>query len=210
MAQKDIGHKVPLHTLKTTGEVEAFYDGWADNGKYNRDMQDWNYTGPQECVGVLSDYLTDTQASILDAGCGSGLVGEALHERGYTCIDGVDLSNKLLDAVPNEIYQTLFQADLNYSLDVPDSYYDAVICVGTFTYGHVKADALAEFIRITNHEGFICFTVNEGIFVEEGFKAKLADLETEDRWVRRELLKSDYLASKNVNAWLGLYQVKKC
>jgi SAM-dependent methyltransferase len=133
-----------------------------------------------------------------------------LHERGYTCIDGVDLSNKLLDAVPNEIYQTLFQADLNYSLDVPDSYYDAVICVGTFTYGHVKANALAEFIRITNHEGFICFTVNEGIFVEQGFKAKLADLETEDRWVRRELFKSDYLASKNVNAWLGLYQVKKC
>ena len=209
MAQKDIGNKVPLHTLKTTGQVEAFYDDWADAGKYNRDMQAWNYTGPQESVEVLQNYLKDTDAAILDAGCGSGLVGEALQSQSFTCIHGLDLSQKLIDAVPTGIYQTLYKADLNRPINVPDGYYGAVICVGTFTYGHVRAEALQEFIRVTSDGGFVCFTVNEGIFASQGFQNKLANMESEGRWVRRELFKSDYLSSKDVNAWLGLYQVTK-
>ena len=34
--------------------------------------------------------------SILDLGCGSGLVGEQLHKRGYQNIDGIDLSAEFL------------------------------------------------------------------------------------------------------------------
>jgi len=30
MAQKDIGNKVPLHTLRTTNEVRDFYDDWGN------------------------------------------------------------------------------------------------------------------------------------------------------------------------------------
>ena len=29
MAQKDIGNKVPLHTLKKVEDVAAYYDEWA-------------------------------------------------------------------------------------------------------------------------------------------------------------------------------------
>ena len=35
MAQKDIVHKVPLHTLKSTDEVRDLYDDWSKNDKYN-------------------------------------------------------------------------------------------------------------------------------------------------------------------------------
>ena len=48
MAQKDIGHKIPIHTLTKTAEVRDFYDEWAGKDQYNRDMRDWNYTGPLE------------------------------------------------------------------------------------------------------------------------------------------------------------------
>ena len=35
MAQKDIGNKVPLHTLKKVEDVAAYYDEWALNNKYD-------------------------------------------------------------------------------------------------------------------------------------------------------------------------------
>ena len=35
MAQKDLGHKVPIDTLKTTEEVMDLYDDWSLDDKYN-------------------------------------------------------------------------------------------------------------------------------------------------------------------------------
>ena len=50
------------------------------------------------------------------------------------------------------------------------------MCVGTFTFGHVKPQALDEFIRITKNKGLICFTINEGIYEEYGFDKKINEL----------------------------------
>ena len=54
MAQKDIGNKVPLHTLKKVEDVEAYYDEWALNNKYDKDLEAWNYTGPKETSETLN------------------------------------------------------------------------------------------------------------------------------------------------------------
>ena len=209
MAQKDIGNKVPLHTLRTTNEVRDFYDDWGNEKKYDQDMCDWNYTGPKEVVDTFKSYVTKKDTLIFDAGCGSGLVGQALRDQGFLKFDGADLSQTLLDAIPPNLYRSLYRVDLNQSLNIPDNTYDAVTCVGTFTYGHVKADALNEFVRITKDGGLLCFTINEGIYIDGGFDTKLATLENDGVWKKLEFFKSDYLASKNVNAWLGLYQVTK-
>ena len=53
--------------------------------------------------------------------------------------------------------------------DVQDNFYEATMCVGTFTFGHVKPQALDEFVRITKRGGLICFTINEGIYNDYGF-----------------------------------------
>ena len=39
--------------------------------------------------------------------------------------------------------------------------FDAVICAGTFTCGHVGPEALREMVRITKKGGYICFTVRK-------------------------------------------------
>ena len=54
MAQKDVGNKIPIYKLKTTDEVMKYYDEWGDKDKYNKDMVDWNYTGPKETVKTVS------------------------------------------------------------------------------------------------------------------------------------------------------------
>jgi len=83
------------------------------------------------------------------------------------------------------------------------------LCVGTFTFGHVKPPALDEFIRITKNKGLICFTINEGIYEEYEFDKKIKYLAEKNLWKKKEFFKSNYISSKDVNAWLGLYEVIK-
>ena len=209
MAQKDVGNKIPIYKLKTTDEVMKYYDDWGVKNKYDQDMIDWEYSGPKETVEVFKKYAKDKNIKIYDAGCGTGLVGVELKKFGYNYFDGADLSQKLLDLVPKGLYQNLSKVDLNKNIKIKDNNYDAVMCVGTFTFGHVKPPALDEFIRITKNKGLICFTINEGIYEEYGFDKKIDQLNKDKKWKEIEFFKSNYIASKDVNAWLGLYEVTK-
>ena len=209
MAQKDVGNKVPIYKLKKTDEVMKYYDEWGEGNKYDKDMVDWNYTGPKETSEIFAKYQTDKNAKIYDAGCGTGLVAVELKKYGFNNFYGADLSKKLLDLVPNNLYKKLDQIDLNKKIEEDDGTFDAIMCVGTFTFGHVKPPALDEFVRITKNKGLICFTINEGIYEEYGFNKKIEQLKTEKKWKEIEFFKSDYIASKDVNAWLGLYEVIK-
>ena len=209
MSQKDVGNKVPIYKLKTTDEVMKYYDEWGENNKYDKDMIEWNYTGPKETVNIFKKYVMNKESLIFDAGCGTGLVGLELKKFEYKNFHGADLSQKLLDIVPKNLYQRLLKVDLNQSIDIKDNFYDAVMCVGTFTFGHVKPSALEEFVRITKNNGYICFTINEGIYEDYGFDKKIKSLKKNNILKEIEFFKSDYIASKDVNAWLGIYKVKK-
>ncbi len=209
MVDKDVSNKVPIYKLKTTKEVMKHYDEWGINNKYDQDMVEWDYTGPKETVEIFKKYANNKKIKIYDAGCGTGLVGVELKKYGYTNFDGVDLSQKLLDLVPNGLYKNLSKTDLNKPLNINDNEYDAALCVGTFTFGHVKPPALDEFIRITKNKGLICFTINEGIYEEYEFDKKIKYLVEKNLWKKKEFFKSNYISSKDVNAWLGLYEVIK-
>ena len=209
MADKNVENKVPIYKLKTTEEIMKYYDEWGTDNKYDKDMVEWDYTGPKETVDTFKKYANNKEIKIYDAGCGTGLVGAELKNSGYTNFDGVDLSQKLLDLVPKGLYKNLSKVDLNKSLNIKDNEYDAVLCVGTFTFGHVKPPALDEFIRITKNKGLLCFTINEGIYEEYGFDKKIKELTQNNLWKKKEFFKSNYISSKDVNAWLGLYEVIK-
>ena len=56
MAQKDVGNKVPIYKLKETKEVMDFYDEWGLDNKYDKDMVEWNYTGPKETAEVFNKH----------------------------------------------------------------------------------------------------------------------------------------------------------
>ena len=164
-------------------------------------------TGPKETAEIFNKHQENKDILIFDAGCGTGLVGQELKKYGFKKFHGADLSQTLLDAVPKALYQKLIKVDLNQPIDTKDNSYDAVMCVGTFTFGHVKPNALDEFVRITKPDGLICFTINEGIHEEYGFDKKIDILKDSKKWEKVEFFKSDYIASKDVNAWLGLYRV---
>ena len=207
--KKDVANKLDIYKLKTPEELLKYYQDWTNNNKYNKDMVDWNYTAPQETVSVLKKYALNKNSKILDAGCGTGLVGIELKKYGYSNIDGVDFSQNMLDLVPQGIYKKIEKVDLNKLLKFKNNTYDVVMCVGTFTYGHVMPKALDELIRIIKNKGLICFTINEGIYEEYGFDNKIKELSNNKLWNVKEFFKSDYIVNKDVNAWLCLSEIMK-
>ena len=204
MINKDTDNKLPIYKLTSKDKVLKYYDDWTKNAQFNQDMIDWGYTAPVNTVQLIKKYIHDKNIKILDAGCGSGLAGIELKKRGFTNIYGVDFSQSMLNLIPNNIYQTVELIDLNEPLKYEDNNFGAIICVGTFTYGHVKARALDEFIRVTNKNGYICFTINEGIYTEYKFDKKINELSKNKSWKVLELSKSSYIVNKDVEAWLCL------
>ena len=207
--KKEVISKLDIYKIKKPEELLKYYQDWTNNNKYNKDMVDWNYTAPQETVSVLKKYALNKNSKILDAGCGTGLVGIQLKKYGYLNIEGVDFSQSMLDLVPQNIYKKIKKIDLNKPLKFKNNIYDIVMCVGTFTYGHVKPHALDEIIRITKNKGLICFTVNEGIYEEYGFDKKIKELTNNKLWNIKEFFKSNYITNKDVEAWLCLAEIIK-
>ncbi len=208
MDKKNTSNKVPIYKLTSKKEVLEYYKKWAKKNQYNRDMVIWDYIAPLHAANLLNQYSTDKKIKILDAGCGSGLVGEELTKLGYTNIIGIDFSQNMLDLVDKKIYQHLEIIDLNKNLKYQDNHFDAITCVGTFTYGHVKAKTLNEFIRITKPKGLICFTINEGIYTEYKFDEKIKELTNNNFWEILEFHKSPYIVNKDVEAWLCIAKKK--
>src|SRR5688572_7843379 len=100
-------------------EVADRYDQWA-NG-YDDDLASWSYQAPTVVAEtVVSRHLT--AGSVLDVGCGTGLVGRALRARGFAGqILGLDISPASIEiARQSGAYGSVEHADLQQRLPLED------------------------------------------------------------------------------------------
>lgn len=188
-------------------ELMAAYDEWA--AKYDHDLLDeMGYVAPMIASNLLENCLADKGAHILDAGCGTGIVGGLLHAHGYNHIDGLDYSPAMLErAGAKNIYSTLHHGDLTQPLVIAADTYDAIISVGTFTCGHVGPAAFDELVRIVRPGGYVCFTVREEAWEEENYRAKVGELEHRGRWELQEQLTADYIRQEGARCKVCLYKI---
>ena len=185
----------------------AVYDKWA--ASYNNEVADeaQDYVAPvlvAQAALETSNNRDPASRVFLDAGCGTGLVGQALATAGAKTIDGLDLSPAMLTvAEKTGVYRNLATADMNRPIDKRDGTYDVVTCVGTFTRGHVGPDpALGELVRITKKHGVVVATILEEIWISGGFKKEVERLKSERlvTVVVEELI--DYVKGHGDKAWL--------
>ena len=90
-----------------------------------------------EVVAEKLTQLTEnpTHMNVLDVGCGEGMVGEALHARGFSAITGMDISPEMLKvAAARNIYDELHEVDLMTTLPAESGQFDILCCVGVTTY----------------------------------------------------------------------------
>lgn len=161
------------YSLSDPDEARALYDEWA--GTYDDDLasDSQGYVAPAVAADAVAS-ASGVDGEILDAGCGTGLVGVALAERGARSIDGVDLSPGMLaKAKETGVYRRLAPADLSRPLPVSADSYDVVVCVGTLTHGHVGPAAFGEFVRLARPGGTIVATVLDDIWDSGGYRAEV-------------------------------------
>ncbi|KAM5344684.1 hypothetical protein ACJ41O_010546 [Fusarium nematophilum] len=161
-----------VFTLTSTAEARAAYDDWAED--YNDEMlgTTQDYVAPALASEYMVKYLAPrniADVAILDAGCGTGLVGVNLAKQGAQTVDGIDLSEGMLQVARRTgVYRSLDVADLSQPLSQASRSYDAVVCVGTMTQGHVGPEAFDEFARVVKPGGLIIATVRETVWEKNG------------------------------------------
>ena len=175
-----MGEQADIHvkilTATSTDELMEVYDSWAD--RYDQDLlKDWGYSSPQTAVHSLQEAMVTSDLHVLDAGCGTGLVGVLLKEAGVSSITGIDYSPGMLARADMKgVYDTLHTMDMNEALTLPSGCFDAVTCIGTFTFTHVKPSALRELVRVTRTGGVLVFTVRDDYWHETLFMDLVAEL----------------------------------
>ena len=194
-----IEDKIDIYKIEDKNEMLLYYKKWSK--QYNKDMVDWNYVAPLKATKLLSKYVKNKDANILDAGCGTGLVGIILNHMGYYNICGLDFSKSMISLVPKKIYKKLFISNLNNKLKFSSKKFDAIICVGTFTYGHVKDNAMSEISKKIKKGGYFCFTINEGVYKKYNFNKTIKKLEYQNLWKIIEKSFDDYIIAKRVKSW---------
>lgn len=107
--------------------TEKLFDHFADN--YELVLQNIGYS----VVRSLRHLTGDVKGTLVDLGCGSGLVGEA-YKTVFSTIIGVDISEKMLEKARNKgTYQKLIKSDiLEYLQTKPQA--DLFIAADVFGY----------------------------------------------------------------------------
>ena len=154
------------------GNKQELFDNLAST--YDHDLvDDLGYVADAEACRQFVSLITDRQARILDAGCGTGLVGRRLKQAGYTNIHGNDYSVKMLDqARATGAYQSLEQHDLTLPVKA-HQLYDAAIAVGVFAFSVPSAEHLVNITRSLKVGGIAIVTVNGKAWKEVDWEAKL-------------------------------------
>ena len=159
-------------------ETAAYYDAWAEN--YNQTLAQWNYQSPTIVATMLKgEVLPDDP--VLDAGCGTGLSGKALHSAGFRRVTGIDISQASLDvAAQAGVYERLQQVNMQQApLPLQTDEFAAAQCVGVLTYVPDTDAILREFCRIVRPGGLIAFTQREDLFNERDVAGVMQTLDDE-------------------------------
>lgn len=162
-----------LQLDKDPGHVRSFYDRWADTYDDTAGYLD-GYAAKHICVDLLAGVHEPGTGGVIDIGCGTGVVGELLAERGFTDFDGVDLSDEMAaKAAAKGIYRSVTGGiDITGPLpgELAGAYRSAVVC-GVFTTGHVPPEALANVMSAVEPGGHVVLSVRAGYEEVEGFRS---------------------------------------
>ena len=180
-----------VYSSNSNQELEERYDQWAS--EYDKDLaEEFEWNAPQTATDIFAKHVP-AGAKVLDAGAGTGLVGECLARSGYQDLYAMDLSLGMLEEARGKgLYNDFRQMTLGEELGYETDSFDAVISVGVFTTGHAPAHAFDELARITKPGGFIVFSLRVDLFEEGGFKEYQEGMEESGKWKLAELSDSYY------------------
>jgi predicted TPR repeat methyltransferase len=169
------------YNAENSQEIAELYDSWAED--YEGAISSWGYATPAVATWFLGRYVDPEDGTLLDAGAGTGIMGEILTPLGYGDLIGIDISGNMLELAREKgVYKDLRQMELGGPLDLPSDAFAAVLATGVFAAGHAPPESFEELIRTTRPGGYVIFSVRTDVYLDGGFKERQEALEREERW----------------------------
>lgn len=160
----------------TPDEIADLYDEWAQSD-YDDDVAAWGYEAPERVAEMVATHVRQHPGEVLDAGCGTGRVGEALRHAGVPDVIGGDFSEASNQAArARGVYQEVAHLDLNGPLTYATDRFTATVSVGVFSYVTGVVAALRELIRITKPGGVVIFTQRTDLWAQRNCDAIIESL----------------------------------
>ena len=125
--------------------AEEFFDDWSV--KYDDLFKDPKYYVRylNEAAKIFHQY-NYYQGSILDIGCGTGLLSELL--QGNFEYTGIDISSKILDYAAKRGYQTIHRSIEIALPEIDDNSYDFVFCLSSLLFIEDVKTAVENIYRV--------------------------------------------------------------
>jgi SAM-dependent methyltransferase len=145
-------------------------------------MAGLGYRHPTICLSMLTRYLPRGEGPVLDAGAGTGLLGQWMAIAGYPEVEALDISEGMLDLARKKgVYSRLHRAALGEPLPLPDNHFAAVVSAGVFTTGHVGAEGFDDLIRIIRPGGVFVLTIKDSLW-QAGLGPRIRELAEDGTW----------------------------
>jgi predicted TPR repeat methyltransferase len=160
--------------------ITSYYDEWA--ATYDLDVGEERYAGPAMCVELLRQCaglvptvdVTDLDLTIVDGGCGTGLVGVELDRAGYGIVDGVDLSPAMVEATRARGGYRDLEAGVDLTQSPSERWMrsaDVMILAGVFTLGHLPERTLETVSQWVRPGGLLVLSTRLAYYESSDFRA---------------------------------------
>ncbi len=157
-------------------EIVSKYDNWVSDYDQEHHRNGWKVLLNHLAYTLTSSL--NSNAKILDVGCGTGLLAKELSSYGFQNLYGADISQESLQVAKQlNIYQDLYSTELGQTLDFESNSFEAWVSSGVFTRKQVPLNAFDELIRILKPEGLLVvgLRVEDNDFYYNKLKAYYAD-----------------------------------
>lgn len=158
-----------------TEKLAGFYARWAET--YDEDVATHGYGLPEmmaDTVVTAAPDIDPRSAVVMDAGCGTGLVGIALAAKGFVMIDGVDLSPEMVEVAGTRGVYRRLEGGVDLTEPAPAHLagrYDVVTVGGVFTVGHVPPDSLVPMSRFSKPGGILVVSTRRAYQEESDYES---------------------------------------
>lgn len=132
--------------------------------------------------------VTDVKeaTTVLDLGCGTGLVGKFLGERGFLNNVGVDASSGMIKEAENKkVYKELVELFLGAPKTFPERFhgkFDFTAASGILADNHLDCSVFEEMLLALKVGGIAVFTTRTQYLTEYSYGTYMDKLEHEGKW----------------------------
>ena len=187
-------------------DFRPFYAQWAQS--YDQEVGENGYITPLRIAEALARHVKDLSIPILDYGCGTGISGQAFQEAGFPTIDGVDISDEMLEvAAQKKIYRRLEVFAPETGPDVKLGAYNIIAAVGVIGAGAAPLAVLDQIMALLAPKGLLVFSFNDHTLEDPAYDGRVENYVKQGQAALHLKDYGDHLPKQKINS--NIYILEK-